>query len=175
MRQLFHFLMRALLSTSVGYRATLRIVNSLTWHMARIECDLCRRIAPDGGVHGGPFRGMVYPRLEACGSVLVPKLLGSYEEELHDTLETCFRTGYSDVVDIGCAEGYYAVGCAMRLPKARVHAFDLDGRARELCAELAAANGVAQRVSISGICTPQALRTLETHGRTLIVCDCEGA
>jgi methylase of polypeptide subunit release factors len=52
------------------------------------------------------------------------------------------------VIDIGAAEGYYAIGFARRLPAARVIASDLDPVARLLCWLLARRNGVGDRVSV---------------------------
>jgi hypothetical protein len=123
-------------------------------------------------VQGGPFCGMSYLSEAVCSS-LVPKLLGSYEAELHDVLAEIVSLDYDTVIDVGCAEGYYAVGLALRLPRARVYAFDIDPRARELCTKLAQANEVADRVMVEGECDHARLNSL-IRGRTLIVCDCEG-
>ena len=123
-------------------------------------------------VQTGPFAGMTYVSEAICSS-LVPKLLGSYEAELHDILAQVLTRDYETVIDVGCAEGYYAVGFALRLPRARVHAFDIDARARELCIKLAQANQVAERVMVEGECDHQRLNSL-IRGRTLIICDCEG-
>jgi hypothetical protein len=123
-------------------------------------------------VQSGPFAGMAYVSEAVCSS-LVPKLLGSYEAELHAVLAQILNTDYETVIDVGCAEGYYAVGLALGLPRARVHAFDIDERARALCAALAQANNVAARVSVAGECDHAKLNEL-VRGRTLIVCDCEG-
>lgn len=133
-------------------------------------------------VQSGPFQGLRYvpsiiesalavPR--ALGSALVPKLLGCYEAELHGALEQILETPYQKIVDIGSAEGYYAVGCAWRLPSAQVYAFESDPLRRTLCAELAQANGVAERVMIAGACTAAELARLAA-GQPLIICDCEG-
>jgi hypothetical protein len=124
-------------------------------------------------VQAGPFAGMSYVAQAVC-STLAPKLLGSYEEELRGVLSQIFATDYETVIDVGCAEGYYAVGLAMRLPQARVHAFDIDERARQLCDTMARANNVAPQVLIEGECTHERLQELTQAGRTLIVCDCEG-
>ena len=123
-------------------------------------------------VQGGPFKGMAYVSEAVCSS-LVPKLLGSYEAELHEVLRQILKRDYETVIDVGCAEGYYAVGLALRLPRARVHAFDIDARARELCKSLAQANKVDDRVLVEGECNHERLNSL-IRGRTLIVCDCEG-
>jgi hypothetical protein len=122
----------------------------------------------------GPFRGMTYPSMESAGSSLVPKLLGCYEFELHQVLEHLFRHPLSSIVDVGCAEGYYAVGCALRCTRAKVFAFDTDPRARSLCAEMASRNEVAERIHIAGECTPELLRTLPLGPCSLVIVDCEG-
>lgn len=123
-------------------------------------------------VQSGPFAGMAYISEAVCSS-LVPKLLGSYETELHGVLEQILMRDYQTVIDVGCAEGYYAVGLALKLPRAEVHAFDIDARARALCTKLAQANNVAERVLVDGECNHERLNSL-IRGRTLIICDCEG-
>lgn len=123
-------------------------------------------------VLSGPFQGMEYVP-QAVGSALMPKLVGSYEAELHDVIEQIVATSYDVVVDVGCAEGYYANGIALRLPSALVYAFDTDPEARRLCEAMAARNGFGERVRVGGKCEPADLNAL-LKGRTLIVCDCEG-
>jgi hypothetical protein len=131
-------------------------------------------------VQGGPFSGMVYvpsSTKEASqwtlGSVLIPKLLGCYEAELHNILACIFETGYAEVLNIGCGEGYYAIGIALRLPCARVYAFEANPFIRQMCIEMAHANGVASRVLVTGKCDIEHLRTLALE-QALIICDCEG-
>lgn len=126
-------------------------------------------------VRSGPFAGMKYaPR--AVGSALIPKLVGSYESELHGVISRILATPYDTIVDIGCAEGYYAVGLALRIPGARVFAFDIDPLGRRLCRAMARANGVAGRVTIAGRCDANTLqaRLDGKRRRALVMCDCEG-
>ena len=123
-------------------------------------------------VQSGPFASMKYTS-RAVGSSLLPKLLGSYEAELHGVLVQILDNKYDTVVDIGCAEGYYAVGLAMRLPTARVFAFDVEPTALRLCSEMAATNEVKARVAVEGECKIDRLQSL-TEGRALVICDCEG-
>lgn len=125
-------------------------------------------------VLNGPFKGMHYPVMQSAGSSLSPKLLGTYEMELHQLLNEFCKNDYSDIIDIGCAEGYYAVGMAMRIPNAKVHAFDTNPKARELCKKMAEVNGVANRVHVSGTCTASMLENFSLKGRGLVICDCEG-
>jgi len=145
-----------------------------TGTLEQVVHEVVRREVPDLVVRHGPFRGMRYPELAAAGSTLFPKLLGSYERELADIIESISAGAYTDIVDIGCAEGYYAVGLAMRIPTATVWAFDTDPHAIALCARMAALNGVKDRLRIGEFCSPDTLAALALSSRPLIVCDCEG-
>jgi len=129
---------------------------------------------PNLRVAHGPFQGMRYPHAESANSPLFPKLLGSYEKELEQILETICNGGYTEIVDIGCAEGYYAVGLAMRIPSATVYAFDTDERAKAMCEELAELNHVRERLVIRSFCDVEALKSIPFSGRGLILSDCEG-
>ncbi len=136
--------------------------------------EALNRIAPDRVVRQGPFAGMRYVADRSVGSALMPKLLGSYERELHGLIEAACSRSYDAVVDIGCAEGYYAVGFARRLPNSQVYAYDLKKEARDLCRAMAEGNDVADRVHIETRCDPEALLKLPLGQRALIVSDCEG-
>ena len=77
------------------------------------------------------------------------------------------------VIDVGCAEGYYAVGLALAIPGTHVHAYDIDVQARVRCAELAQQNAVAGRVSIHSECAPGDARGFPEQG-VVLLSDCEG-
>src|SRR5262249_7917881 len=111
-----------------------------------------------GGVgQHGPFAGMKYlPR--SARSLLPPKLLGCYEAELPPVWERIAGRPYDTVINVGCGEGYYAVGLARLLPAVHVHAFDADPLAQDLCRLLAERNGVAGRVTVAGACGPAELQ-----------------
>jgi hypothetical protein len=135
---------------------------------------LAQDIFPERTVAAGPFRGMQYTSAQACGSTLLPKLLGSYESELHPVLEEMLANEYTAIVDIGCAEGYYAVGLGLKLANAEVYAFDVDFEARKLCGDLAKLNGLDGRVHIGGFCDEATLRSIPLGSKALIISDCEG-
>lgn len=124
-------------------------------------------------MRGGPFKGMKL-RLDAIGSAPSPKIIGSYESELHPAVAAIMAGRYTRVLNIGCAEGYYAVGLARGLPGVEVWAFDIDPAAHAATAALAALNGVSPQVRLEGECTPARLYELCTT-ETIIVCDIEGA
>jgi precorrin-6B methylase 2 len=135
---------------------------------------LIAKLFPDLVVTKGPFKGLRYPSMHTFGSALFPKLLGSYESELHQPLCEILSNDYDTVVDIGCGEGYYAVGFALALPSAEVYAFDTDLRSTQLCQIMANLNGVNSRVHIGNKCDEQTLRSLPLGARALIMSDCEG-
>jgi predicted O-methyltransferase YrrM len=131
----------------------------------------------DNSVLSGPFKGMRLPDTSSLGDAdRAPKLLGTYEENLHGSLAKAVARVPSLVINVGCAEGYFAVGLARLLPDATVHAFDIDGVAAALCHETAKINGVSDRVTI---CTSYRAAMLDhlikNHARVLIFMDCEGA
>ena len=128
----------------------------------------------DMTVKHGVFAGMRYPTLKAVGSSLYPKLLGSYEKEIEPLLERLSANPYTEIVVVGCAEGYYAVGLATRIETAKVFAFDVDGEALRLCEEMARLNDVSDRVVTGSFCDAETLKNLPFTKRALILSDCEG-
>lgn len=125
-------------------------------------------------VEAGPFAGMHYPAGAAHGSVLHPKLLGTYESELHPALARMRGQTYDDIVDVGFAEGYYLTGLAKWFPHAAVWGFDLSEEAHRLCIALASANGIqTDRLRLAGEATESALAPALSR-RALVICDCEG-
>jgi SAM-dependent methyltransferase len=133
-----------------------------------------RSISPDMTVRHGLFRGMKYPVDKVVGGQLVPKVLGSYERELHPLFERLRGRDYSEIVDIGCAEGYYAVGLARMFPRARIFAYDTNAEGIRLCRLVALENGVDNRIVTGLFCDAVALQALPLTRRALVFSDCEG-
>ncbi|MDA8379096.1 MAG: hypothetical protein M0Z50_19065 [Planctomycetia bacterium] len=119
----------------------------------------------------GPFSGMSYPP-RSLDRHVTDKLLGTYEMELHPFLEEAIKAGPEQVIDVGPAEGYYAVGLARSLPDATITAFDADSWARERTAEMAQVNG-SSNLQTRGLCTGQWLVD-NVRDKTLVIMDCEG-
>ena len=131
----------------------------------------------EGFVVSGPFENMKLPDQNSWGSGdVVPKSLGCYEAELHGAVETAIGRTPDLVINVGCAEGYYAIGLARRMPGTRVHAFDIDPQAQAVCRAAARDNGVHRSIAVAGECTAEHLTALAAGAeRPLIVIDCEGA
>jgi hypothetical protein len=123
-------------------------------------------------VLSGPFKGMNYSVRAAEGSRSA-RLLGAYEACLHPVIDQIIARKPKVIIDIGSAEGYYAVGLARRLPKARIHARDASPAAQTLCQALVDANGVADRVKVGGLWGHSDFAICEKH-RSVVVCDIEG-
>jgi hypothetical protein len=128
-------------------------------------------------VHVGPFAGMLIPERNAAwdDGNSGAKLLGTYEHELHGAIEHAAWRQPRTVINVGCAEGYYAVGFARLLPHAVVRAFDISEPVRRLCSEYADKNSVADRITIADGCrSPHELRLPTADWPRLYVVDCEG-
>lgn len=128
-------------------------------------------------VLSGPFAGMKYLD-ESVGSEFVPKLLGTYERELHEIVERLISSRPTTLFNVGAAEGYYGIGFAFRLPHTRIVMWESTARGRELINELARKNGVPDaHVKVAGVCTPSGLRRELAAYREqspLVVVDIEG-
>ncbi len=124
-------------------------------------------------VRSGPFAGMLLGAQSSEGC-WVPKLLGTYEAELHPVLQAVSGRDYEVILNIGCAEGYYAVGLARAFPSATIHAHDTDEEGQRRCVALAQANGVASRMTVGGTFSPEDFARFQGR-RALVFCDIEGA
>lgn len=143
----------------------------------RAEQNRNHRIASyfiDLTVKGGLFSGMKYASLESVGSEIFPKLAGTYEDELFPMLKLLSSNQYDLIVNIGHAEGFYAIGLAKLFPTNYVYAYDIDAHAEELCTRMALLNNVQDRVLIKGSCSAAILANITLGKRCLIICDCEG-
>jgi hypothetical protein len=124
----------------------------------------------------GPFAGTHYTST-AIGSGLYPKLLGTYELELNDIIEELIKSAPDVVINIGAAEGYYAVGLALRLPSSEVIAFETSTEGQNLIARLSDLNGVSERVIVKGTANIDNLTALLARFATkkcALIVDIEG-
>lgn len=155
--------------------------------------QIYRRLAPDvlrpgvslrraverqlnGTVLRGPFAGLQYGAHAICGA-WYPKVLGTYEKELHHLLQKIAALRPPCIVDIGAAEGYYACGLAQMLPQTQIIAWEESVRGRFLLERTIALNGMQSRVQVRTRCEPDQLEKLlrELEGPVFILCDAEGS
>ncbi|HKK84834.1 MAG TPA: hypothetical protein VJ942_04845 [Roseovarius sp.] len=145
-------------------------------HLAKWRAHLLENtlLQTDGNaVQTGPFKGMRYAT-RATEGARIARILGCYEATLAPEIEEVIARAYPLVIDVGSAEGYYAVGLATRMPQTRILARDENPKAQESCAALAKANGVADRVEVGGLMDHADFDICKDQ-ETLVICDIEGA
>jgi hypothetical protein len=131
----------------------------------------------DGKVYQGPFKGMtILPKYSWGDGDTGGKLLGIYEDELHDAIEVELnKTIQHDIIlNIGCAEGYYGLGLALRNPGIPSILFDINPTAISICRENARANNI-NNVQFNTDCSVENIRSyLTKYKHPLIIMDVEG-
>ena len=121
----------------------------------------------------GPLAGLDFLPQSAEGCHIA-KLLGCYEQPLQPFIEEAIASAYPTILNIGCAEGYYAVGMARRMSNTQVLAFDLNPKAQEDCATLAQKNGVSGRIKVGALFRPEDFQ-IYANQKVLVLSDIEGA
>lgn len=112
-------------------------------HLAKVKVSLdCLRQDGNLKVLSGPFQGMKYIEVSNCSSLL-PKITGTYEEPLISHVKSVLSSNYNYIYDVGCAEGYYAVGFKLRSPISNVIAYDNNPEALKNCLDLARLNSLS--------------------------------
>lgn len=125
-------------------------------------------------VRGGPFTGLRYVG-DSPNPQIAPFLLGLNEMEIWPFVERLCQGGHDVFVDIGAAEGYYVAGMARfsRIPK--IISYEGDRFGRILTRFMARKNGVADRVDVRGLCSPERLTAaLGPFARPALLMDVEG-
>lgn len=143
------------------------------WGSRYVEKLISKSIIPSG-----LFKGMRYVNRSICGNI-IPKYLGVYEVELVSIFNKLLEMPLQSIIDVGAAEGYYAVGCALRLPRSQVIAFEGTEEGRKLLKQVIESNEVSERVHVKGYCTPEILKAqtdaCQKQFNHLLIMDVEGA
>ncbi|MDX2061438.1 MAG: hypothetical protein SFY70_00090 [Bacteroidia bacterium] len=126
-------------------------------------------------VLSGPFQGMRYAPSRAFNGHY-GMLLGVYEHTVQTALAELHLPERPTLAIVGAAEGYYAVGMALRYPTSRVLAYELESWIHPTLRALAQANGVADRVVVRGAATPEGLAAdFSADAPHFVFFDVEGA
>jgi hypothetical protein len=163
------------------YRIFNRLVSYLSYQQKRvtrrqIEEKLEKSALYGDGVTMGPFKGMQYPPRSSWASCRFEKIIGTYELEIHEILEKLIvdKQAYEQILVIGAAEGFFAIGLARVFPNAKLFAFEPEKQKTDVLRQMAELNGVSKRISVDGFCDPAKLSSMKISGKTLVFCDVDG-
>jgi hypothetical protein len=130
----------------------------------------------DNEIHHGIFSGMKLSSLRWGGHDKAPMMLGLYESEVTSEIEKA-ASHTTTFVDVGAADGYFAVGSVFSDLYANAICFEISSEGRDSIKLNAERNGVADKVSIHAEATEEALLKMAEGVDTkdlFILCDIEG-
>ena len=121
----------------------------------------------------GPFKGMIILPRWSWGDH-VPKLLGTYESELYNVAEEQVASKPDYILNVGCAEGFWGLGMAMRTgaPALLIDVHDLG---LEIAQENATVNNLKNIEYSNESTTAKIDDVLSKHMNPFLIMDCEGA
>ncbi len=129
------------------------------------------------GVVRGPFAGMLYPLSFVPRQLFSgPYQAGSFECELDSIIEEIIASRPEVLVNVGSAQGYYAVGLGRAVWRMSVIAYEIDPVMRAAAHRIALLNEVEPRLDARGVCTTTELAALapRLEGRSVcVLMDCE--
>ena len=130
-----------------------------------------------GKVQTGPFKGMTIIPFTSWGDGDTPaKLLGVYEDELHNCIIDAVGRAPDAVINIGCAEGYYGVGVGTLLPDAHHISVDIVPTAVDICSKNFEVNNVAKYECLLRLTSAAWVNQVASkYKQPLLIVDCEGA
>lgn len=124
-------------------------------------------------VQNGPFKGMIYDCENYWGN-LNPKLLGSYESELFKIIHKLLKINFDNIINVGSAEGYYAIGFALKSNVNDIIAVDPFRGSKKEMFSLVIKNKIKKNIKFKFWTSNKRLsRWIKEN--TLILMDCEGS
>lgn len=132
----------------------------------------------DGIVQAGPFRGMRLDPNPTWGVAdQAGMLLGIYEAEVVDEIFSAKHSSQKTFVDLGAADGYYAIGGVFSKRFDHAHCFETTVAGQDTILRNARINKVESRLSIHGHAGSYFHDNLGpiNWDETFILCDVEGA
>jgi len=110
---------------------------------ARLLAESNRRVL------NGFFQGMKLGKLTWGARDAGPMILGTYEYEVQSTIMNS-PSNYKILIDIGAADGFYAIGCLLNQRFEKAICFESNPKSRLAIKENAKENAVEDRISILG-------------------------
>lgn len=129
-----------------------------------------------GTAIAGPFHGLKLGTILRYRRFAHAFMLGTFEREIQPWIERAIELEIPRIVNVGSADGYYAIGMCLRMPEVEMIAFEMDAGRRDKLRYVAELNGVLERLDIRGFCEPEDLQAAlaEPGGPSLVMSDVEG-
>ena len=116
----------------------------------------------------GPFKGLKFSQRFPTK----PMLIGVWEKEISFIWDSLQEFKY--IIDVGAAEGFYAVGLARKYPDKIIYAFEMNLSSQRLLQKVISDNFV-KNIEVRGKCEYNDLNNFGAKlDNALIVMDCEG-
>lgn len=127
-------------------------------------------------VQQGPFKGMVINEDQFWGQGdRSSKILGLYEKEIQDLIVSIQKDkNYSTFVDIGGADGFFAIGSLVNNLFEKCEVFEISKRGRNSIQKNSKKNNVYDSIKIHDKASKRSLIKIDNINNSLILCDIEG-
>lgn len=125
----------------------------------------------------GPFMGMqLNPTPFWHHYDLAPQILGTYEEHVTQKLVSFAQDGAEGFIDIGAADGYFAVGMSFSKIFHKVYAFEIADAGRQRILQNAGRNRVSTSLIVRSEADVDSVREIVQSGeKWVVLIDIEGA
>ena len=126
-------------------------------------------------VRYGPFENMqLAEKVWWGGGDAIPKILGTYERHIQDYLVSLKDKVQGPFIDIGAADGYFALGVLVGGLFDKTYAFEISEQGQEVLRNNAKQNGVVDNISVSGEANYDSLKVLvEKYESAAVLIDIE--
>lgn len=142
---------------------------------ARISMEVFDKC--NGTVQRGLFKGLkLAPNPWWGGLDLGSQCLGYYEQEIMELISSLPDQATKTFIDIGAADGYYAVGMLLSKKSEKCICFEASSVGRAAIRDTWTLNGAPGELEIYGLANQTAIVSLSEleHGKTLALVDIEG-
>ena len=127
-------------------------------------------------VQQGPFKGMIINEDQFWGQGdRSSKILGLYEKEIQDLIVSIQKDkNYSTFVDIGGADGFFAIGSLVNNLFEKCEVFEISKKGRISIQKNSKQNNVYDSIKIHDKASKRSLIKIDNINNSLILCDIEG-
>ncbi len=145
------------------------------WNFLFRSCKyiVLRRL--NGTIASGLFKGMHFTTSD-LSSTPMPKILGTYEKEIQEVLEKWNHENFNRFINIGGAEGFYAIGIAKQFNVEEVIVYEMLKEGQAMIRMIGEQNHLLSGVRIYSKCEEHDLyEVCDEHANDLVLIDVEGA